>query len=343
MMDVSKLVRENIKALAPYSSARDEFSSKAEVYLDANENPFENGVNRYPDPYQNTVKERLAKIKGISVRNILLGNGSDEVLDLIYRVFCEPLVDNIISSPPTYGMYKVLAGINNVENRLAPLNASFNLDVDAIISKVDANSKLIFVCSPNNPSGNSLDDNEIERLLKETECIVVIDEAYIDFTNKKSWLSRLDEFPNLIVCQTLSKAWGMAGIRLGICYASEYIIGVLNKIKPPYNINQLTQDRALEVLENEKLFSKNLNVILSEKESLEKAMLVLPMVKRIIPSDANFFLAEFEDSKYVFDALMAKEIIVRDRSKELHCDGCLRITVGAPEENKKLIEALKEL
>lgn len=342
-MDVLKLVRKNIKELAPYSSARDEFSSSAEVYLDANENPFENGINRYPDPYQNRVKERLAKIKGVSAKNILLGNGSDEVLDLIYRVFCEPLVDNIISSPPTYGMYKVLAGINNVENRLAPLNADFSLDIDSIKSKVDGNSKLILVCSPNNPSGNSLDDNDIERLLNETECIVVIDEAYIDFTNKKSWLARLDEFPNLIVCQTLSKAWGMAGIRLGICYASEYIIGVLNKVKPPYNINQLTQDRALEVLGNEELFSKNLHVILSEKEMLEQAMLDLPIVNRIIPSDANFFLAEFDDSKYVFDALMAKEIIVRDRSKELHCAGCLRITVGTPEENKKLIEALKEL
>ena len=342
-MDVLKLVRKNIKELAPYSSARDEFSSSAEVYLDANENPFENGINRYPDPYQNRVKERLAKIKGVSAKNILLGNGSDEVLDLIYRVFCEPLVDNIISSPPTYGMYKVLAGINNVENRLAPLNADFSLDIDSIKSKVDGNSKLILVCSPNNPSGNSLDDNDIERLLNETECIVVIDEAYIDFTNKKSWLARLGEFPNLIVCQTLSKAWGMAGIRLGICYASEYIIGVLNKVKPPYNINQLTQDRALEVLGNEELFSKNLHVILSEKEMLEQAMLDLPIVNRIISSDANFFLAEFDDSKYVFDALMAKEIIVRDRSKELHCVGCLRITVGTPEENKKLIEALKEL
>ncbi|MFY0650822.1 MAG: histidinol-phosphate transaminase [Cyclobacteriaceae bacterium] len=342
-MDVSNLIRENVKAVAPYSSARDEFSSSAEVYLDANENPFENGVNRYPDPYQNTVKERLAEIKGVSPKNILLGNGSDEVLDLIYRAFCEPLVDNIISSPPTYGMYKVLAGVNNVENRLAPLNSDFSLNIDAIKAQVDENSKLIFVCSPNNPSGNSLEDDDIERLLKETECLVCIDEAYIDFMDKKSWIERLDEFPNLIVCQTLSKAWGMAGIRLGICYASEYIVGILNKIKPPYNINQLTQDRALEVLGNETLFSKNLNVILSEKKLLEKAVLDLSMVKRIIPSDANFFLAEFEDSKYVFDALMAKEIIVRDRSKELHCEGCLRITVGTPEENKKLIEALKTL
>ncbi|MDP4679612.1 MAG: histidinol-phosphate transaminase [Cyclobacteriaceae bacterium] len=342
-MDISKLVRENIKALAPYSSARDEFSSTADVYLDANENPFENSVNRYPDPYQKKVKTKLARIKSISSKNILLGNGSDEVLDLIYRAFCEPLVDNIITSPPTYGMYKVLAGINNIENRLAPLNSDFSLNFDDIKSMVDENSKLIFICSPNNPSGNSLDDNVIERLLKETECIVCIDEAYIDFTDKKSWLARLDEFPNLIVCQTLSKAWGMAGIRLGICYASQYIIGILNKIKPPYNINQLTQNKALEVLGNEELFSQNLNVILSEKKLLEKAMLEFPFVKRIFPSDANFFLAEFDDPKYVFGALMAKEIIVRDRSKELHCDGCLRITIGTPVENKKLIEVLKKL
>jgi histidinol-phosphate aminotransferase len=253
------------------------------------------------------------------------------------------LVDNIITSPPTYGMYKVLAGINNIENRLAPLNSDFSLNFDDIKSMVDENSKLIFICSPNNPSGNSLDDNVIERLLKETECIVCIDEAYIDFTDKKSWLARLDEFPNLIVCQTLSKAWGMAGIRLGICYASQYIIGILNKIKPPYNINQLTQNKALEVLGNEELFSQNLNVILSEKKLLEKAMLEFPFVKRIFPSDANFFLAEFDDPKYVFGALMAKEIIVRDRSKELHCDGCLRITIGTPVENKKLIEVLKKL
>jgi len=342
-MDVSKLIRENVKALMPYSSARDEFSSVADVYLDANENPFENGVNRYPDPYQNKVKSKLAQIKSVSEKNILLGNGSDEILDLIYRAFCEPLQDNIITSPPTYGMYKVLAGINNVENRIAPLNKDFSLDFEGIKSKVDAQTKLIFVCSPNNPSGNSLDDAIIEKMLSELNCIVVIDEAYIDFTNKKSWATRLNEFPNLIVCQTLSKAWGLAGIRLGICFASEYIIGILNKIKPPYNINQLTQNKALEVLEDEVQFSNNLKVILSEKKNLVASMIDLPLVIKIIPSDSNFFLAQFENPKHVFDTLMNQGIVVRDRSKELHCEGCLRITVGSPEENKKLIEALRKI
>ena len=340
-MDVSTLVRDNVKALKPYSSARDEFSSTAEVYLDANENPFENGVNRYPDPYQNTVKEKLSELKGIPSKNILLGNGSDEVLDLIFRAFCEPLQDNIITTPPTYGMYKVLAGINNVEEKQARLNVDFSLNSESILASTNSNTKIIFLCSPNNPSGNSMDDAVIEKILKESDCLVVIDEAYIDFTEKKSWLSRLDEFPNLVLCQTLSKAWGMAGIRLGICYASEYIIGILNKIKPPYNINQLTQDRALEVLSNETLFSQNLKTILSEKIRLENSLEKLELVKEVIPSDANFFLARFDNPKAVFDYLMNKEIIVRDRSKELHCEGCLRITVGTPEENDTLIKALQ--
>lgn len=343
MMDIQALVRENVKALKPYSSARDEFSSSADVYLDANENPFGNGVNRYPDPYQNRVKERLADIKGINAKNILLGNGSDEVLDLIFRVFCEPLQDNVVSAPPTYGMYQVLADINNVENNRAPLKPDFSLDYEALLSQINEQTKLLLICSPNNPSGNNLDDEVIERLLKNTNTVVVIDEAYIDFTQKKSWIHRLSEFPNLIVCQTLSKAWGLAGIRLGLCFASEEIIAVLNKIKPPYNINQLTQQKALEVLDNEEQFRQNLALILLEKTRLEKAMAAMPLVKGIVPSDANFFLARFEKPREVFDILMAQGIIVRDRSRELHCEGCLRITVGTPEENDKLIAALEKI
>lgn len=343
MMDITALIRENVKALKPYSSARDEFSSSADVYLDANENPFGNGVNRYPDPYQNRVKERLADIKGVNAKNILLGNGSDEVLDLIFRAFCEPLQDNVVSAPPTYGMYKVLSGINNVENKLAPLKPDFSLDYTAISEQVDGHTKLLLICSPNNPSGNCLDDQVIEKLLKTTNTIVVIDEAYIDFTQKKSWIHRSSDFPNLIVCQTLSKAWGLAGIRLGLCFASKEIITVLNKIKPPYNINQLTQQKALEVLDNEEQFRQNLALILAEKTRLEKAMAAMPLVKGIVPSDANFFLARFEKPREVFDILMAQGIIVRDRSRELHCEGCLRITVGTPEENDKLIAALEKI
>lgn len=343
MMDITALIRENVKALKPYSSARDEFSSSADVYLDANENPFENGVNRYPDPYQNLVKEKLADIKGVNAKNILLGNGSDEVLDLIFRAFCEPLQDNVVSAPPTYGMYQVLSGINNVENKLAPLNQDFSLDFETILGQVDKQTKLLLICSPNNPSGNNLDDKVIEKLLKNTQTIVVIDEAYIDFTKKTSWIHRLGEFPNLIVCQTLSKAWGLAGIRLGLCFASEEIIAVLNKIKPPYNINQLTQQKALEVLGNEEQFHQNLALILSEKKRLEKALADMPLVQGLVPSDANFFLARFEKPREVFDILMAQGIIVRDRSRELHCEGCLRITVGTPEENDKLIAAMEKI
>ncbi|MEQ9285881.1 MAG: histidinol-phosphate transaminase [Cyclobacteriaceae bacterium] len=343
MMDITALIRENVKALKPYSSARDEFSSSADVYLDANENPFGNGVNRYPDPYQNRVKERLADIKGVNAKNILLGNGSDEVLDLIFRAFCEPLQDNVVSAPPTYGMYQVLADINNVENKRAPLKPDFSLDYEALLSQINEQTKLLLICSPNNPSGNNLDDEVIERLLKNTNTVVVIDEAYIDFTQKKSWIHRLSEFPNLIVCQTLSKAWGLAGIRLGLCFASEEIIAVLNKIKPPYNINQLTQQKALEVLDNEEQFRQNLALILAEKTRLEKAMAGMLMVKGLVPSDANFFLARFEKPREVFDILMAQGIIVRDRSRELHCEGCLRITVGTPEENDKLIAAMEKI
>ena len=272
--DLYKLVRESVRKLQPYSSARDEYVSDGSemLFLDANENPFDNGVNRYPDPYQRSLKSLLAEQKGVLERQILLGNGSDEVLDLIFRAFCEPNQDNIISLPPTYGMYKVLAGINAVENKEVLLTTDFEPNVDEILNVVDANSKLLFICSPNNPTGNAFKKEGIQKLLESFRGLVVIDEAYIDFSKDESWLSALKIYPNLIVTQTLSKAYGLAGIRLGICYASEEIIGVLNKIKPPYNVNQLTQQRALQRVLNQDLVNQEVKQILEERAELIKAL-----------------------------------------------------------------------
>tara|TARA_R110000764_G_scaffold232047_1_gene324102 strand:+ start:80787 stop:81836 length:1050 start_codon:yes stop_codon:yes gene_type:complete len=343
--DINNIVRDSVSKLQPYSSARDEYVSDGSemIFLDANENPFDNGVNRYPDPYQRSLKSLLAEQKGVSESQILLGNGSDEVLDLIYRAFCEPNQDNIITLPPTYGMYKVLAGINAVENKEVLLTADFEPNVEEILNAVDANSKLLFICSPNNPTGNSFKKEGIEKLLKSFNGLVVIDEAYIDFSQDESWLSQLNNYPNLIVTQTLSKAYGLAGIRLGICYASEEIISVLNKIKPPYNVNQLTQQRALKRVLNQDLVNQEVKQILEERTELIKALDSLEFVSELYPTDANFVLAKVDDANKRYQQLLEKQVVVRNRSTQPLCENTLRFTVGTPEENKKLIAILKEL
>ncbi len=341
-MDIKNLIRPNIKALTPYSSARDEFTEVADVYLDANENPFNNGYNRYPDPYQMKVKKRLSEIKGVPIENMLLGNGSDEVLDLIFRAFCEPGVDNIVSHNPSYGMYPVLAEVNNIKINKVPLELGFRLNAKAMIQASDDQTKIFFICSPNNPSGNILIREEIQKLLALEKAIVVIDEAYIDFAEEDSWINELDKYENLIVCQTLSKAWGLAGIRLGMCYASKEIISVLNAIKPPYNVNELTQEKALEMLNDVAGFQKNLDVILAEKKKLEEILPKLECIKEVFPSDANFILVKVENATELYNFLLERKIIVRNRSKEYLCDNCLRLTIGTPEENEKLVEGLKD-
>lgn len=343
--DLNKLVRESVLKLQPYSSARDEYVSDGSemIFLDANENPFDNGVNRYPDPYQRSLKSLLAEQKGVSENQILLGNGSDEVLDLIYRAFCEPNQDNIITLPPTYGMYKVLAGINAVKNKEVLLTNDFEPNVDEILMAMNIKTKLLFICSPNNPTGNAFKEEAIEKLLKYFQGLVVIDEAYIDFSKDESWLSKLDDYPNLIVTQTLSKAYGLAGIRLGICYASEEIIGVLNKIKPPYNVNQLTQQRALQRVLNQDLVNREVQQILDERDELINALNGLEFVRELYPTDANFVLAKVDDANKRYQQLLDKQVVVRNRSTQPLCENTLRFTVGTPEENKKLIAILKEL
>ncbi|MDB4225900.1 histidinol-phosphate transaminase [Algibacter sp.] len=341
-MNIQDLIRPTIKALKPYSSARDEFQGNSDdmVFLDANENPFENGVNRYPDPQQRTLKSLLSKIKGVPQQNILLGNGSDEVLDLIYRAFCEPNQDNIITLPPTYGMYSVLANINAIEIKSVQLDADFQPKVDEILNTSNANSKLLFLCSPNNPTGNSFEAKSIERLMKAFKGIVVIDEAYIDFSNAESWASRLNEFSNLIITQTLSKAYGMAGIRLGICFASEEIISVLNRIKPPYNVNALTQQKAISQLEQQELTQNQVTGILKERDLLITKLESVDYISKIYPSDANFLLAKVDNATKRYNQLIDKGIVIRNRTSQPGCENCLRFTIGTPKENEKLIKEL---
>ena len=305
-MEIKDIIRENIKSLEAYSSARDEFKAMSSefVFIDANENPFDTGLNRYPDPQQNLVKEALSKIKGISKEQILLGNGSDEVLDLIFRVFCEPIEDNVIVLPPTYGMYEVLANTNAIELVKIPLVENFQPNVKEIVKCQDAKTKVLFLCSPNNPTANSFDASKIETLIKEFNGIVVIDEAYIDFSIEDSWLGRLDEFPNLIVTQTLSKAYGLAAIRLGICYASKEIISILNKIKPPYNVNQLTQDVALKSLLNQEKVKNNITAIISERNQLIRGLENVEIVEKVYSSDANFLLVQVDDANLRYKQLV---------------------------------------
>lgn len=342
MKTLKELVRPNIWQLKPYSSARDEFHGAASVFLDANENPFNTQFNRYPDPLQWKLKTRLAKLKGIDKHTIFLGNGSDEPIDLIYRMFCEPGTDNVVSIAPSYGMYEVAADINNVVFRKVLLDEAFDLDVKGILAATDAHTKVIFLCSPNNPTGNSLTRSRIFDLLNAFDGIVVVDEAYIDFSTEPSFLVELSNYPQLIVLQTLSKAWGAAGIRLGMAFASPEIIKILNKIKYPYNINQLTQQQAFELLNQEEAMSLQLQTIIEERDRLYFALEMLPYINEIYPTDANFFLINVGDADKIYDYLVTRGIIVRNRNNITKCRGCIRITVGTPKENNALLEALKD-
>jgi len=339
------LIRENVKGLKPYSSARDEYVADGSpmVFLDANENPFENGVNRYPDPQQRRLKSVLMERKAVPIVNMLLGNGSDEVLDLIFRSFCEPKVDNVITLPPTYGMYKVLAGINHIENREVLLTVNFQLDVDQILKQADENSKLLFLCSPNNPTGNSFSEKKVIQLLENFNGLVVIDEAYIDFSDGPSWTKKLKEYPNLIITQTLSKAYGLAGIRLGICLASKEIISVLNKIKPPYNVNELTQNHALKRLQSISRIRLEIAEILHQKKMVMKVLKHIDFIEKVYPSDANFILVKVDDADARYEQLLNKGIVTRNRSNQPLCENTLRFTIGTPEENIKLVMALREI
>lgn len=344
--NVQNLVRANIKTLKPYASARDEYkdaTTSEMIFLDANENPFENGVNRYPDPQQRSVKELLSRIKNIDSEQILLGNGSDEVLDLIFRAFCEPNQDNIITLPPTYGMYAVLANINAIENRAVLLTKGFQPEVAAILKEVDENSKILFLCSPNNPSGNSFTAEIVEDLLTKFNGLVVIDEAYIDFSEQNSWLEKLAQFPNLIITQTLSKAYGLAGIRLGVCYASEEIIKILNRIKPPYNVNELTQQRALERLSKTAVVANEVSEIKQQRTLVLKSLKTVSCIQRIHPTDCNFVMVQVDHATARYKQLIAKGIVVRNRTTQALCENCLRLTIGTPLENQQLIQALIEI
>ena len=343
--NLNNLVRKNIAELKPYSSARDEFKGLKEdmVFLDANENPYPSEVNRYPDPYQTKVKEKISQIKQLPIENMLLGNGSDEILDLIFRSFCEPGIDNCISLPPTYGMYKVLAGINNIENREVLLNHEFQPDVTAILNEVNENTKLIFFCSPNNPTGNIMERERIQKILENFNGIVLIDEAYIDFSETDSWLNSLQDYPNLIVTQTFSKAYGMAAIRLGMCFASSEIINILNKIKPPYNVNNLTQTEALKKLSDFNLVQSQVFEIKQEKQSLSKVLLEIEYIAKIYKSEANFILIEVDDANKRYQQLLDLGIVVRNRTNQPLCNNCLRLSVGTPQENAQLLKALKEI
>jgi histidinol-phosphate aminotransferase len=344
--NLNNLLRENIKQLIPYSSARDEFSGEAKVFLDANENslgsPLPKWYNRYPDPHQHTLKEAISKIKGIAPEHIFFGNGSDECIDLLYRCFCNPGKDNTIICPPTYGMYEVSAHINDVEVRKAPLLDDFQLDLIHIENLIDKKTKIIWICSPNNPTGNAFEREDIEMLLNNFNGIVVIDEAYINFSKQKSFIQELTEYPNLVVMQTFSKAWGLAALRLGIAFASTEIISVLNKVKPPYNINQATQELALKALEEVGQVNDMIHELVAMRNALAEVFQRMPVVEKVYPSDANFILVKIKDARKIYEYLLTKGIVVRDRSNVKLCDNCLRITVGTEEENTLLVDALIE-
>lgn len=340
-MNIEQLVRPNIRVLKPYSSARSEFKGSADVFLDANENPFDTGFNRYPDPLQWPLKKRIGELKGVHPEHIFLGNGSDEAIDLLLRIFCEPKQDFIITLPPTYGMYKVSADIANVSIKEVPLTPRFQPNVEAILEAgADPHAKLLFLCSPNNPTGNILDVEKVEALLHQFKGIVVIDEAYIDFSSKKSFIHRIEEFDNLVVLQTFSKAWGLAGIRLGMAFAQPPIIELFNKVKPPYNINQLTQQAALKALESQEQQQAWVHKILGQRTVIQQFLAGLDYVERIYPSDANFILVKVSAPNDLYRYLVDKKIIVRNRSNVLLCDGCLRISVGTPQENERLFAAM---
>lgn len=344
--DLHKLTRPNIKQLTPYSSARDEFSGDAKVFLDANENslgsPLPKWYNRYPDPHQQQVKAALSQIKGIDAKHIFLGNGSDECIDILFRCFCEPGKDNVVICPPTYGMYEVSANINDVEVRKAPLLPDFQLNLAHLEQLTDANTKIIWLCSPNNPTGNALNRTDIETVLNNFSGIVVIDEAYINFSRQKSVVQELTEYPNLVVLQTLSKAWGLAALRLGMAFASEEIIEVLNKVKPPYNINQATQDLVLKALEEVGQVNDMIKELVAMREALKEVFEQMPTVETVYPSDANFLLVKIAEARKVYEFLLTKGIVLRDRSNVQLCEECLRITIGTEKENTILVDALAE-
>ncbi len=343
--DINSLVRENIRKLTPYSSARHEFTGNATVLLDANENaygsPLEDNFNRYPDPLQWQLKFAIAKIKGVPAENIFIGNGSDEVIDLAYRIFCDPVIDNVIVCPPTYGMYEVSGNINNVGIKKVNLTPDFQPDVEGILDAVDNHTKLLFICSPNNPTGNNMNRNDVEVLLNNFPGIVVIDEAYINYSKQKTFIQELTEYPNLVVMQTLSKAWGLAALRLGLCFASNDIIGLFNKVKPPYNINEASQELALEALQHIEQVNNWIKESVEQKELLTSELLNFSFVEKIYPSDANFILVKVEDANSLYDYLTAEGIVVRNRSKDALCENCLRITVGTPVENDILIRRMQ--
>jgi histidinol-phosphate aminotransferase len=347
MFSINKITRKNILNLTPYSSARDEFTGEASVYLDANENAYgspleQQQYNRYPDPLQYKVKKRLSEIKGVPVRNIFLGNGSDEAIDILFRSFCNPAVDNVIIVPPTYGMYEVSANINDVEARKVNLTEEYQLNLESIAEAIDEHTKLIFICSPNNPTGNSINRDDIETLLANFNGLIVIDEAYINFSRQKTFIQELTEYANLVVLQTLSKAWGLAGLRVGMAFASEEIIEIMNKVKPPYNINEASQELALKALENVAQVNGWIKEILEQRDKLVLSIKDFDFVLDIYPSDANFILVKTTGPKPIYDFLVEKGIIVRDRSKVELCEGCLRITVGTPAENEVLIKTLQQ-
>ncbi len=345
MFNLQQILRKNIKELVPYSSARDEFKGEASVYLDANENsygsPLNESFNRYPDPLQFKVKKRLSEIKGVPPRNIFLGNGSDEAIDILFRAFCNPGSDNVITVPPTYGMYEVSANINDVEVRKIKLKTDFQLDMEGIAEAIDEHTKIIFICSPNNPTGNSINRDDIENILANFNGLVVIDEAYINYSRQKTFIQELTEYSNLVVLQTLSKAWGLAGLRVGMAFASEEIIEIFNKVKPPYNINEASQALALEALQNVEQVNNWIKETVAEREKLKTELNSLESVLTIYPSDANFILVKTIKPKEIYQFMVNRGIIVRDRSKVELCEGCLRITIGTPIENELLIEAFK--
>jgi histidinol-phosphate aminotransferase len=344
MFNLDHLLRDNIRRLVPYSSARDEFKGEATVFIDANENslgsPLTKWYNRYPDPHQWKIKEVLSKIKGVAPEHIFLGNGSDECIDLLFRAFCVPGKDNVIINPPTYGMYEVSAHINDVEVRRAVLLDDFQLDLVHLETLVDEHTKIIWICSPNNPTANSMNRQDIEVILNNFRGLVVIDEAYINFSRHRSFIQELADYPNLVVLQTLSKAWGLAGLRLGMAFASEAVIEVYNKVKPPYNISQATQELVLKALEEVGQVNDMIRLLVGSREQLSLALSGLPVVLTVYPSDANFLLVKTTDARGLYGWLLAEGIVVRDRSKVELCEGCLRITVGTEEENAALVSAM---
>lgn len=343
--DLNKLVRENIKKLKPYSSARSEFSGVANVFLDANENsygsPLTKWYNRYPDPLQWELKKKISAIKGAAPENMLLGNGSDECIDLLIRAFCDPQKDSILICPPTYGMYEVYAHINDVPVKEVSLTSDYQLNMEAIEEAIDESVKLIFLCSPNNPTGNSLHREDIEIILNNFDGLVILDEAYINFSRHRSFIPELKEYPNLVVMQTFSKAWGLAALRLGMTFASREIIDILNKIKPPYNINQATQELANKALDNIEDVNAMIRETVNERDLLVKELVQLPLIKKVFPSDANFVLAKTTDATGIYNYLREKGIIVRNRTNVMLCEDCLRITIGTPQEDQQLLKALK--